>query len=457
MKQLRGASSLKMAGVPGPPATAEAHRGMRKEPRLHAGACPGHGGFQVFWCRPCRTWLCSDCTIVDHPQGTCSVVSMKAALEDFQSEGRRDAEQLALRLERALSLKDTCVELSTSSRSFLQAQNEFLSTLLREEEELKRSQEENVQRIDKLARLEAGLAEDCDMLPEGQQQLAVWTGHAAKAPSTEGMEATQKLWECFEKLQASFHLLTTSAFLPPPAEGPKDLPAECQSVSDLQAVLALDTDMCVRGLLLERTEGTFDWEDMCELLGRENVEHLEQVLEGVYLATVSSQRVRDYIVAKIWTIRFHSGQGRSVVRYGHGQGVHKLPRASGVFVVHSARPVGARVKGVLAGIPSFVESRSRQGLVRAIASKYPSLQDVSLEAATWPGTTVRSGTLEVRGVTTDLVALDAALRSEKGVVRFGLFRGSFQSLTAEPLSEEDILPTEPFQQGSSVKGWSWPA
>lgn len=228
-------------------------------------------------------------------------------------------------------------------------------------------------------------------------------------------------------------------------------------MSDLQAVLALDADMCGRGLLLERTEGTFDWEDMCQLLGRENVEHLEQVLEGVYLATVRSQRIRDYIVAKIWSIRFHSGQGRSVVRYGQGQGVHKLPRASGVFVVHSARPVSARVQGVLAGIPSFVESRCRQDLVRAIASKYPRLQDVTLEAETWPGTTVRSGTLQVRGITTDLVALDAALKSEKGVVRFGHFRGRFQSLTAVPLSEEDILPMEPFQQGSSVRGWSWPA
>ncbi|XP_063615660.1 uncharacterized protein LOC134788768 [Penaeus indicus] len=450
-------SLRKMAGVPGAPSTAEALLGMRKEPRLHAGACPGHGGFQVFWCRPCRTWLCSDCTIVDHPQGACSVVSLKTALEDFQREGRRDAEQLALRLERTLSLKETCAELGTASKSFLQAQNEFLSTLLREEEELKSSQEENVQRIDKFARLEAGLAEDCETLPEGQQVLAAWTGRSAKAPSTEGTEVTQKLRECFEKLQASFRLLTASGFLPPPAEWPKDLPAECQSVSDLQAVLAVDADMCGRGLLLERTEGTFDWEDMCELLGRENVEHLEQVLEGVYLATVRSQRVRDYIVAKIWSIRFHSGQGRSVVRYGHGQGVHKLPRASGVFVVHSARPVGARVKGVLAGIPSFAESRSRQALVRAIASKYPSLQDVALEAATWPGTTVRSGTLEVRGVTTDLVALDAALKAEEGVVRFGHFRGRFQSLAAEPLSEEDILPSEPFQQGSSVKGWSWPA
>lgn len=222
-------------------------------------------------------------------------------------------------------------------------------------------------------------------------------------------------------------------------------------------MISRDPDASARSFLLERTEGTFDWEDVSQFLGRENVEHLEQVLDDLYLATAKNQEVRDYIVSKVWTMRLHGG-GQSwngVVIYGSSQSKCILPKASGAFRVHSVEPVSARVQGVLAGIPSFVASRGRQDLVSVISSRYPSLQDVALEPSTWPGSSMRSGTFEVKCVTTDLVALDSSLRTQEGLVCFGRFKGRFRSMKAEPLSAEDLLPKQPFQQGFSVDSWSW--
>ncbi|XP_042217605.1 uncharacterized RING finger protein ZK945.4-like isoform X2 [Homarus americanus] len=55
-----------------------------KVPVLNAGHCEEHGQYKLFRCTTCAQYICHVCTVVEHPNSTCTVISVKKALEDLK-------------------------------------------------------------------------------------------------------------------------------------------------------------------------------------------------------------------------------------------------------------------------------------------------------------------------------------------------------------------------------------
>ncbi|XP_042232499.1 tripartite motif-containing protein 65-like isoform X1 [Homarus americanus] len=56
-----------------------------QSPKQHAGVCDEHGQYKLFHCATCDMYICHVCTVVDHPRTSCSVVSIKKALENIKA------------------------------------------------------------------------------------------------------------------------------------------------------------------------------------------------------------------------------------------------------------------------------------------------------------------------------------------------------------------------------------
>ncbi|XP_042874070.1 uncharacterized protein LOC122254439 isoform X2 [Penaeus japonicus] len=67
----------------------------RAEPRppLSAGICEEHGQDKMFRCKTCDEWICHVCTVIEHPVGKCSVISIKKALEEKKKDVSGQVEQ----------------------------------------------------------------------------------------------------------------------------------------------------------------------------------------------------------------------------------------------------------------------------------------------------------------------------------------------------------------------------
>ncbi|CAL4080787.1 unnamed protein product, partial [Meganyctiphanes norvegica] len=50
-------------------------------PKLHKGICEEHDAIKVFRCNTHHEWLCSHCTVTEHPRGDCDVIPIRKQFE----------------------------------------------------------------------------------------------------------------------------------------------------------------------------------------------------------------------------------------------------------------------------------------------------------------------------------------------------------------------------------------
>ncbi|CAL4211916.1 unnamed protein product, partial [Meganyctiphanes norvegica] len=46
-------------------------------PKLHKGICEEHASFKLFWCNKHHEWICTHCSVTEHPRGDCDIISIK--------------------------------------------------------------------------------------------------------------------------------------------------------------------------------------------------------------------------------------------------------------------------------------------------------------------------------------------------------------------------------------------
>lgn len=433
------------------------------KPSLHAGFCSAHGGFRLFWCATCRTGLCRECTVVDHPNDLCEVVSLKEAVSTFQREEEDAVVQLKLRRLQTFSLIRKGDVLNAAVQRLLKVHGDLMGDLQGELKTLEAFLERKEEETPDLESVLRGLAEESEESEESEDSAAEsGEDRAARSRQTfEGWHRNHKermtrLTKCLEathtrkmgKIQFSISALQRLDIM---ADSKPDknrlslkrLTEKSLTVESLREVLAKDPGMFARGLILELYSGAFSPGDICRVLGEDNIKCIEQTLNGIYIITVTNTANRDHIAATFKSIEFI---GRS--------NVNSNPAHSGSYKLHNVAPTSACVMGILAGIPSFLSSRNLDGLQEALSDTFPLLENVELRPLIWKGG-IHSGKLALRSETEDLAALDNFFQSCNREVAFSGFTGKLTDIKAKSQNEEALLPAKPFEQGFSFKSWDW--
>ncbi|CAL4133744.1 unnamed protein product, partial [Meganyctiphanes norvegica] len=52
------------------------------EPKLNKGICKEYGAYKLFWCNEHHVWICSHCSITDHPKGYCEIIPIRKQFEN---------------------------------------------------------------------------------------------------------------------------------------------------------------------------------------------------------------------------------------------------------------------------------------------------------------------------------------------------------------------------------------
>ncbi|CAL4071710.1 unnamed protein product, partial [Meganyctiphanes norvegica] len=50
-------------------------------PKLHKGICEEHASYNLFWCNTHHKWICSHCSVTEHPRGECEVIAIRKQFE----------------------------------------------------------------------------------------------------------------------------------------------------------------------------------------------------------------------------------------------------------------------------------------------------------------------------------------------------------------------------------------
>ncbi|XP_047493250.1 uncharacterized protein LOC125041904 [Penaeus chinensis] len=444
------------------------------KPLLHAGFCSAHGGFRFFWCATCRTWLCRECTVVDHPNDLCEVLSLKEAVSTFQREEEDAVVQLKLRRLHTFSLIRKGDELKAAVQRILKVHGDLMEDLQKEQETLEAFLERKEEKTPDLESVLLGLAEESeeredseeseesedsedsaaenrkDRAARSRQTLEVWyQNHKERMIRlTKCLEAkhTRKMEKIHFSISALQRLNIMAASKPEKNSlNWKRLTQRNLTLKSLREVLAEDPDMFERGLILQLSSGTFFLRDVCRAFGEDNIKCIEQTYNNIFIMTVKNTTVRDHIATTFKSIEF---SGRSNAKT-------LIPTNSAIYNLHNVAPTSACVKGILTGIPTFLSSRNLDGLHRALSDAFPLLEKVELLPLAWEKADIQSGKLALTSETEDLEALDSFFQSCDREVDFSNFTGKLTNIKAESQIKEVLLPEKPFEQGFSFKSWCW--
>ncbi|XP_063585177.1 uncharacterized protein LOC134762568 [Penaeus indicus] len=441
------------------------------KPSLHAGRCSTHGGFRLFWCDTCRTWVCRECTVVDHPNDLCEVLPLKEAVSAFQRKEEDAVAQLKLRRLQTFSLIRKGDELKAAVQRLLKVHGDLMEDLQKEQETLEAFLERKEEKTPDLERVLRGLAEESESEDsedsdesEDSEDSAAENGkdRAARSRQTlEGWHQKQKermtrLTKCLEanhtrkmeKIQFSIsalqrlNIMTASK---PEKNGLnlKRLTQRNLTLKSLREALAKDPDMFARGLILELYSGTFSPRDVCRALGEDNIKCIEQTYNNISIMTVKNTTVRDHIASTFKSIDFRR----------RGNANPSIPTNNSSYKLHNVAPTSARVEGILTGIPTFLSSRNLDGLQEALSDAFPLLGKVKLRPLAWENTDIQSGRLAFSSETEDLEALDNFFQSFNREFDFSNFTGKLTDIKVKSQNKEAFLPENPFEQGFTFKSW----
>ncbi|XP_042858544.1 uncharacterized protein LOC122244648 [Penaeus japonicus] len=441
----------------------------KTEPRLFVGLCPDHSGYRLCWCATCKAWLCRECIVADHPNDVCEVISLSQAVSMFQREDQGAMAQLKLRRIQTLSLVRKGDELKAAVQRLLKLHEELMDDLRKEQESLDAFTESSTKRTANLESISQYLNEDFEKTGDSldivahtreddvlqyrrtlegwQQDQREWVDQLAKCLDATHNIKIKKIHSSISALQKSGLMAVTNPATLHMTPIRNRLSEKTLTVESLKGVLAEDSYMLARSLILQLNSGTFSVRDVCRALGEGNVKCVEHTFNNIYIITTKDTAARDHIASTFKSMNFkvpHTKQSG----FSH-------PAVNASYTLYPVAPIPARVQGILLGIPTFLSSRNLEGLQGAVSYTFPLLSKVELQPRAWINTNIHSGAMTLRSVTDDLLALDNVFKTKAREVPFESFTGKLTELKAEPLDKECVLPEEPFAEGFSFEKWSW--
>lgn len=155
---------------------------------------------------------------------------------------------------------------------------------------------------------------------------------------------------------------------------------------------------------------------ICQTLGKNNVESVEFMADGLILVTIKNQELRDHLLARITKVK---------VDYTR-------------FTVHSVDPcdpVSALVKGTVKGLPQLLARKNTKKLLEEIVRVFPLLKNVRIEYVQWSDSSATMENVLWEGTTSDVVSYRKSNMSDVPI-NIDMFEGKCDVKTIQPLLDK---------------------